>query len=222
MNCASTVKCTLANLKPRRSSSSWKTFQGPSEKSSALSLRKFKRIASLCSFQRTGFLRRTGSRVFFCSFDCLGSMLKDSPAKMEEKEMSTTAKLILDGKTYEFPVIIGTEGEKAIDISTLRQQTGFITYDRDSPTRARARAASPLWTVKKGFSVTGATRWRSLRSIRPLWRQPICSSTRAAEPQRTDPVFRDAHDHSLVHEDMREFFQNFPRRAILWASCPQW
>jgi citrate synthase len=49
--------------------------------------------------------------------------------KMEGKEMTESAKLIIDGKTYEFPVMIGTEGERAIDITKLRQQTGLITYD---------------------------------------------------------------------------------------------
>jgi citrate synthase len=34
--------------------------------------------------------------------------------------MSDKAQIILDGKTYEFPIITGTEGEKAIDISKLR------------------------------------------------------------------------------------------------------
>lgn len=43
--------------------------------------------------------------------------------------MSETAKLNLGEKTIELPMIIGTEGEKAIDISKLRAQTGFITYD---------------------------------------------------------------------------------------------
>ena len=36
----------------------------------------------------------------------------------------------IDGKTFEFPVVIGSEGEKAIDISTLRQKTGMITLDQ--------------------------------------------------------------------------------------------
>ena len=40
-----------------------------------------------------------------------------------------TAKLSYMGKTYELPVITGTEGEKAIDISRLRQDTGLITLD---------------------------------------------------------------------------------------------
>ena len=41
----------------------------------------------------------------------------------------TTAKLELDGKTYEFPVIQGTEGEVGIDIAKLRGASGAITLD---------------------------------------------------------------------------------------------
>ena len=43
--------------------------------------------------------------------------------------MSEHVKLIYDGKTYELPLIKGSEGEKAIDISALRQTTGLITLD---------------------------------------------------------------------------------------------
>ena len=43
--------------------------------------------------------------------------------------MSEIAEIILDGKKYEFPVITGTEGEKAIDISKLRDETGYVTLD---------------------------------------------------------------------------------------------
>ena len=43
--------------------------------------------------------------------------------------MSRTAKLELDGKVYELPVVEGTEHELAIDISSLRSQTGYITLD---------------------------------------------------------------------------------------------
>ena len=37
--------------------------------------------------------------------------------------MESTARLIIDGKTFELPVIEGTEGERAIDISNLRKET---------------------------------------------------------------------------------------------------
>jgi citrate synthase len=43
--------------------------------------------------------------------------------------MSEKAKLVLNDKTVECPIIEGSEGEKAIDISKLRAETGFITYD---------------------------------------------------------------------------------------------
>ena len=43
--------------------------------------------------------------------------------------MSDKAKLILGEQEVELPVIVGTENEKAIDISKLRAGTGFVTYD---------------------------------------------------------------------------------------------
>ena len=43
--------------------------------------------------------------------------------------MSDTARLILEGQEYEFPVLTGAENEKAIDISKLRGTTGYITMD---------------------------------------------------------------------------------------------
>ncbi|MDH5719982.1 MAG: citrate synthase [Spirochaetia bacterium] len=43
--------------------------------------------------------------------------------------MSETVKVIIEGKEVELPVITGSEGEKALDISKLRGQTGYITLD---------------------------------------------------------------------------------------------
>ncbi len=43
--------------------------------------------------------------------------------------MSNQAKLELDGKSYTLPVVIGTEDEKAVDVSALRADTGYITLD---------------------------------------------------------------------------------------------
>src|ERR1700712_507633 len=41
--------------------------------------------------------------------------------------MSEIIQLKIGDKTYDFPVIEGTEGEKAIDISKLRDLTGYVT-----------------------------------------------------------------------------------------------
>ena len=43
--------------------------------------------------------------------------------------MSDTAQLIVDGKTYDIPLVIGSEGEKGLDITKLRAETGLITLD---------------------------------------------------------------------------------------------
>ncbi|MDD5261649.1 MAG: citrate synthase [Methylacidiphilales bacterium] len=43
--------------------------------------------------------------------------------------MSETVKITIGGKAHEYPVIVGTEQEKAIDTHNLRADTGYITYD---------------------------------------------------------------------------------------------
>jgi len=43
--------------------------------------------------------------------------------------MSKTAVLEIDGKKYEFPIVVGTENEVAIDINKLRDLSGAITLD---------------------------------------------------------------------------------------------
>jgi citrate synthase len=43
--------------------------------------------------------------------------------------MSKEAKLELDGKTYPLPIVEGSEGEKAVDIASLRASSGYITLD---------------------------------------------------------------------------------------------
>ncbi len=43
--------------------------------------------------------------------------------------MAKEARITIDEKEYTFPVITGSEGEKAIDTRNLRAETGYITYD---------------------------------------------------------------------------------------------
>ena len=40
-----------------------------------------------------------------------------------------TATIRLDDENYEFPLILGTEGEKALDTRTLRGKSGYVTFD---------------------------------------------------------------------------------------------
>lgn len=48
---------------------------------------------------------------------------------MTNSDHNEHAEIKLDGKTFRLPVITGTEGEKGIDIRSLRAQTGYITFD---------------------------------------------------------------------------------------------
>ena len=43
--------------------------------------------------------------------------------------MSNEAKLELDGKVITLPVVEGSEGEKAVEVSGLRAASGYITLD---------------------------------------------------------------------------------------------
>ena len=43
--------------------------------------------------------------------------------------MSKEAKLDLNGKSYTLPTVVGTENERAVDISSLRASSGYITLD---------------------------------------------------------------------------------------------
>ena len=47
----------------------------------------------------------------------------------ETPERSGVATVTVDGSTYEFPIVEGSEGERAIDIGTLRAETGLVTLD---------------------------------------------------------------------------------------------
>jgi citrate synthase len=44
--------------------------------------------------------------------------------------MATTASLKLEDKDYPLPVIVGTEGEKAVDTRQLRAASGYVAYDQ--------------------------------------------------------------------------------------------
>ena len=64
--------------------------------------------------------------------------------------MAENAKLIYDGKEYTLPVVIGTEGERAIDISKLRDQSGLITLDPGYKNTGSTRSAITFLDGERG------------------------------------------------------------------------
>ena len=128
--------------------------------------------------------------------------------------MGQTAKLIVDGKTYELPIVDGTEGERGINIADLRQETGLITLD---PGYANTGSCMSRITFMDGDK--GILRYRGI-PIEQLAEHSTFVETAylllngelPSSSQLTQFSVM-LNDHSLVHEDMREFFENFPRRA---------
>ncbi|MBI4777173.1 MAG: citrate (Si)-synthase, partial [Deltaproteobacteria bacterium] len=128
--------------------------------------------------------------------------------------MEETAKLTLDGKTYELPVIIDSVGAKAIDISKLRQLTGHITIDPGF-----ANTASCISAISHVDGEKGVLQYRGI-PVEELAEHSTFVETAYLLINGRLPALAELNsfrvllnDHSLVHEDMRIFFQNYPRRA---------
>ena len=126
--------------------------------------------------------------------------------------MKEIATLIIGDKEIRLPVITGTEGEKAIDIRALRQETGFITYD---PGYANTGCCKSKITFMDGER--GILRHRGI-PIEELAENSSFVETAfllinghlPTRPELTRTSIM-LNDQSLVHEDMQIFFQNFPR-----------
>ena len=65
--------------------------------------------------------------------------------------MGETATIIIDGVSHELPVITGSEGERAIDISSLRTSTGLITLDDGYGNTGSCRSAITFIDGEKGI-----------------------------------------------------------------------
>ena len=65
--------------------------------------------------------------------------------------MSKVASLEIDGKKYEFPVIVGTENEVAIEIKNLRGETGVITLDPGYKNTGSCESAITFLDGEKGI-----------------------------------------------------------------------
>ena len=66
-------------------------------------------------------------------------------------ELNETAELKLSGETFNFPVITGTENEKAIDISSLRGSTGYITLDSGYKNTGATKSAITFLDGEEGI-----------------------------------------------------------------------
>ncbi|MBI2970146.1 MAG: citrate synthase [Gammaproteobacteria bacterium] len=128
--------------------------------------------------------------------------------------MSNTAKLLLGGKEYELPVVIGSENEKAIDISKLRAQTGYITLDTGYMNTGATTSAITYLDGEQGV-----LRYRGI-PIEQLAEHSTFVETSYLLIYGELPTRDQLRNfsrlltyHSMIHEDMRHFFDGFPATA---------
>ncbi|MDD3375089.1 MAG: citrate synthase [Candidatus Omnitrophica bacterium] len=121
------------------------------------------------------------------------------------------AKLKLDGKIYEFPIIVGSENEKAIDISSLRLKTGYITMDNGYANTGSCKSAITFIDGEKGI-----LRYRGI-PVEQLAENSSFVETAYLLIYGELPKKKQLEDfskkftvHSMIHEDMRNFFNGYP------------
>ncbi|MGZ3750461.1 MAG: citrate synthase [Mucilaginibacter sp.] len=128
--------------------------------------------------------------------------------------MSDTAQLKIGDKTYDLPVIEGTEGEKAIDISKLRDQTGYVTLDIGYKNTGATQSSitfldGELGILKyRGYPIEQLAEKSSFIEVAYLL---IYGELPTAE-QLTEFQYQISR-HTLVHEDMKKFFDGFPSKS---------
>ena len=99
--------------------------------------------------------------------------------------MSETAKVLLDGQECELPVITGTENEKAIDISKLRDKTGYVTLDTGYKNTGATTSAITFLDGEQEFFVTGDTQSNNWLRRVIFWRFLICCCTENCPVRRS-------------------------------------
>ena len=128
--------------------------------------------------------------------------------------MDEKALLIIEGKTHELPILTGSEGEKAIDISTLRQKNGFITLDVGFGNTGSCKSSITFMDGEKGILRYGGIPVEQLAKHSTFVETAyLLINGELPSRKKLNRFSVLLNDHSLVHQDMRHFFENFPRKA---------
>jgi citrate synthase len=128
--------------------------------------------------------------------------------------MSEIAKIELGGTTYEFPVIEGTENEKAIDISNLRAATGYVTLDTGYKNTGATTSAITFLDGEegilkyRGYPIEELAEKATFIEVAYLLIYGNLPTVTELETFRSNIT-----KHTLVHEDMKQFFEAYPAKA---------
>ena len=124
------------------------------------------------------------------------------------------AELLIEGKSYKLPIVEGTEQEKAIDISKLRKETGYVTIDPGFMNTAACYSEITFIDGEKGI-----LRYRGI-PVEELAEHGTFTETaylllhgKLPNQEQRQKFSKLLNDNSMLHEDMRHFFDGFPRGA---------
>lgn len=128
--------------------------------------------------------------------------------------MSDKAEIRVGDQTIELPVITGTENEQGIDIRKLRDLTGLITYDSGYKNTGATSSAitfldGELGILRyRGYPIEQLAEKSTFLEVAYLLINGELP-TKDEFAVWTETITR----HTLIHEDMKEFFEAFPRKA---------
>ncbi len=127
---------------------------------------------------------------------------------------SMTAKLVYEGKEYDLDVIEGSEGERAIDIRNLRRDSGLITLDPGYGNTGSCQSAITFIDGEQGIlryrgypieEVAEHARFTEVCHMLIYGERPELIELQRFRQQMTM--------HTLIHEDMKKFYEGYPPGA---------
>jgi citrate synthase len=125
--------------------------------------------------------------------------------------MSKTATITVDGKSYQLPIIVGAENEMAIDISSLRGQSGIITLDQGFKNTGSCQSAitfldGELGILRyRGYPIEQLAEKSTFLEVSYLLIYGELPSTAELE-KFSSSITR----HTLVNEDIKKILDGFP------------
>jgi citrate synthase len=133
---------------------------------------------------------------------------------MEAKIIDTQAKLIIGEKELDLPTLTGTEGETSIDITKLRDKTGYITMDSGYGNTGSCYSSITFIDGEKGilryrgYPIEDLAENSNFIEVSFLLIYGHLPSKKELERFQYDLIH-----HTLIHEDMKKFFEGFPPNA---------
>ncbi|MEC9476339.1 MAG: citrate synthase [Planctomycetota bacterium] len=138
----------------------------------------------------------------------------DGKTGTEQETVREQAILQLGDKNFELPVYVGSEGEKAIDIRSLRKESGHITLDPGYVNTGMTRSSICFIDGEEGI-----LRYRGY-PIEELAENSNFVETchllihgELPNPEEYEKFRQGLRHHSMIHEDMRHFYDGFPSSA---------